>query len=292
MTQSETSFLHYSGTEHGYTYFQIKREQIWASPNRDGEMIQYLGSPIFLGQADKTAWIADGRPAIPTGTSASALGPDPLYSISPICRPIPSPSASGSRGRSIESGPPGPAEDFVQVGDLLRETDASPAVTSGAVRLRRDHPWCCRSRCRQRSQRAIWHRPRLCQRRPAHRSDIRPDNQRAPRRGRDDRGGVIAQLSGGHVLRLDRVPRLECRRFDAFDRFNTRATTAGGNDWCARPEGLSRGHEDMARRERRRYAKPACPGFMGVDAARTGRTTRHTLSSQPDCHQRGVPGSP
>jgi hypothetical protein len=30
--------------------------------------------------------------------------------------------------RSIESGPPGPAEDFVQVGDLLRESDAPPAV--------------------------------------------------------------------------------------------------------------------------------------------------------------------
>jgi hypothetical protein len=40
------------------------------------------------------------------------------------------------------------------------------------------------------------------------------------------------------------------------------------------------------------YAKTTVPGFMGVDAAQTGRTTRHTLSSQPDCHQRGVPGSP
>jgi hypothetical protein len=128
LTQSETSFLHYSGTEHGYTYFQIEREQIWASPNRDGEMIQYLGSPIFRSEADKTAWIADGEPAIPTGTSASALGPDPLYSIIPN---LPTnPVALGERitSRSIESGPPGPAEDFVQVGDLLRETDASPAL--------------------------------------------------------------------------------------------------------------------------------------------------------------------
>jgi len=28
----------------------------------------------------------------------------------------------------VEGGPPGPAEAFTQVGDLLRETDASPAL--------------------------------------------------------------------------------------------------------------------------------------------------------------------
>jgi len=128
LTQSESSYLHSSGIDESYTYFQIELEQVWASPNRYGEMIQDLGSPIFLSDPDRVAWIADGRPKIATGTSASALGPDPLYSIIPN---LPTnPVALGERisSRSIESGPPGPAEDFVQVGDLLRETDAPPAV--------------------------------------------------------------------------------------------------------------------------------------------------------------------
>ena len=37
--------------------------------------------------------------------------------------------------RRIEGGPPGPAEDFVQVGDLLRETDASPALRAAIYQV-------------------------------------------------------------------------------------------------------------------------------------------------------------
>jgi hypothetical protein len=36
--------------------------------------------------------------------------------------------------RRIDGGPPGPAEDFVHVGDFLRETDASPAVRAALYR--------------------------------------------------------------------------------------------------------------------------------------------------------------
>jgi hypothetical protein len=37
--------------------------------------------------------------------------------------------------RKIEGGPPGPAEDFVQVGDLLRETDAPPALRAALFKV-------------------------------------------------------------------------------------------------------------------------------------------------------------
>ena len=37
--------------------------------------------------------------------------------------------------RKIEGGPPGPAEDFVQVGDLLRESDASPALRAALFKV-------------------------------------------------------------------------------------------------------------------------------------------------------------
>jgi hypothetical protein len=35
----------------------------------------------------------------------------------------------------IEGGPPGPAENFTQIGDLLRETDASPALRSALYQV-------------------------------------------------------------------------------------------------------------------------------------------------------------
>src|SRR5262249_8527275 len=37
--------------------------------------------------------------------------------------------------RKIEGGPPGPAEDFVQVGDLLRESDASPELRAALFKV-------------------------------------------------------------------------------------------------------------------------------------------------------------
>jgi hypothetical protein len=37
--------------------------------------------------------------------------------------------------RHIEGGPPGPAEDFVQIGDPLRETDASPTLRAAIYKV-------------------------------------------------------------------------------------------------------------------------------------------------------------
>jgi hypothetical protein len=37
--------------------------------------------------------------------------------------------------RKVEGGPPGPAEDFVQVGDLLRETSASPELRAALFKV-------------------------------------------------------------------------------------------------------------------------------------------------------------
>ena len=92
--QYESSYLHKAptaaigaspsdGSQESYTYFQIDREQVWASSSRYGEWIENLGPPTFLSPSDTAAWVADGSPTIPTGTSASKLGPDSLYSVIP-----------------------------------------------------------------------------------------------------------------------------------------------------------------------------------------------------------------
>ena len=80
--QYESSYLHKAptagigaspsdGSQESYTYFQIDREQVWASSSRYGEWIENLGPPTFLSASDTAAWVADGSPTIPTGTSAS-----------------------------------------------------------------------------------------------------------------------------------------------------------------------------------------------------------------------------
>ena len=176
--QYESSYLHKAptaaigaspsdGSQESYSYFQIDREQVWASSSRYGEWIENLGLPTFLSPSDTAAWVADGSPTIPTGISASKLGPDPLYSVIPT---LPTdPVALGKRisSRSIESGPPGPAEDFVQVRDLLRESDAPPAVRAALFEYAATVPGVVARHC-QRPRREIRRRPWLHHRRTAY----------------------------------------------------------------------------------------------------------------------------
>ena len=81
--------------------------------------------------------------------------------------------------RSIESGPPGPAEDFVQVGDLLRESDAPPAVRTALFEYAATIPGVVALGTVSDHDGRSGVGRRLHHRRAAHRSDIRPDDEQA-----------------------------------------------------------------------------------------------------------------
>lgn len=117
----------------------LQTRQIWIGWNGSGRLAEASSDPRFVTPHDRAAWIADGRPRLPAsgkfdqrfGRSGLALGPVNEWKLPT------NPARLGAllRKRAIEGGPPGPREDFVQVGDLLRETDAPPALRAALFKV-------------------------------------------------------------------------------------------------------------------------------------------------------------
>jgi hypothetical protein len=117
--------------------FRLHR-QIWIGSNGSGRIKESPSHPHFLTAKDRARWIAAGRPSLgirPTderfGPHQLTLGPVNLFKLPTN----PARLAALLTARKIESGPPGPAEDFVQIGDLLRETDAPPALRASLFKV-------------------------------------------------------------------------------------------------------------------------------------------------------------
>jgi hypothetical protein len=119
------------------TYLQTR--QIWIAADGSGRLAEASSAPRFATPHDRAGWIADGRPTLPKagsfdhrfGRHGLALGPVNEWKLPT------NPARLGAllRKRAIEGGPPGPAEDFVQVGDLLRESDAPPALRAALFKV-------------------------------------------------------------------------------------------------------------------------------------------------------------
>jgi hypothetical protein len=108
-----------------------QQRQIWVSPNGSGRLVQTWSNPTFITAKDRENWIRSGSPTLaltPIDQTFAAgnltLGPTDLWSLPTD----PTKLAALITNRTIEAGPPGAYEDFVQIGDLLRATDAPPAL--------------------------------------------------------------------------------------------------------------------------------------------------------------------
>lgn len=123
---------------HPYTYLLPETRQIWIGADGSGRILETFGTASFLSPQDQAAWQAAGSPNLAQGPSDSTFGPGQLSDGPTDLSKLPTdPSALGAllSSRQIEGGPPGPAEDFTQVGDLLRETDASPALRAALFQV-------------------------------------------------------------------------------------------------------------------------------------------------------------
>lgn len=110
-----------------------ERREIWIGANGSGRLRETFGPPVFLTARDRAAWVAAGSPSFGDSTSDTSFAPHTLtLGPSNLAEAPTNPTAlrAAIESRSLEGGPPGAAEDFVQIGDLLRETDASPALRS------------------------------------------------------------------------------------------------------------------------------------------------------------------
>jgi len=103
-----------------------------------GRLRESVRHQSFPARHDRLAWIALGRPPLPLEPSDEHFGPGGLSDGPVNLSRLPADPAALARlmsSRKIEGGPPGPGEDFVQVGDLLRETDAPPALRAAVFRV-------------------------------------------------------------------------------------------------------------------------------------------------------------
>lgn len=123
-----------TGPSHSFSVLLPVTDQMWMAADGSGRHLQTHGAPTFLSAADRSAWLADGSPPILaphvysqdtlmgkgqlSGYDLSALPTDPAALLGVLNQ------------RTVESGPPGNAETFTIIGDLLSQSDASPALRS------------------------------------------------------------------------------------------------------------------------------------------------------------------
>ncbi len=139
-TASHSLTQSFTQVKRGVTCYSEVQEyrQNWISADGRGLVRETTGSPHYLSpQSAAGCSSAPYGGGAPRGTSNMWAAPGCL-SINPIALGSLTHDPRRLRGRlltgKVEGGPPGAAEAFTQVGDLLRETDASPALRAALYR--------------------------------------------------------------------------------------------------------------------------------------------------------------
>jgi hypothetical protein len=119
------------------TTYATDHRQVWIGADGSGLLRETTGPTRFTSAADRALCLAmKPSPLTPSGTSnlwfaadCFQLGPtNDMQALSTDPRTL------LAQMRRIDGGPSTAAEDFVHVGDFLRETDASPALRAALYR--------------------------------------------------------------------------------------------------------------------------------------------------------------
>ncbi|MGZ5301342.1 MAG: CU044_5270 family protein [Actinomycetota bacterium] len=113
-----------------FSVIQPLTREAWIGPDGSGRLLQTNGTASFPTPADEAAWTAAGSPDLRDGaTSDDSFAAGGLYFMDLSGLPTdPEALFQVIEDRAIVGGPPGDAETFTLIGDLLRETYASPAL--------------------------------------------------------------------------------------------------------------------------------------------------------------------
>ena len=122
-----------SGPSESFNVLRLVTRQVWSAADGSGRMVEQFGPPSFPTTADRQAWEADGSPSLSpsSGTIDQTEGPGSLTVANLSALPT-DPATLGNEiaERKVIDGPQGNAETFKIIGELLSETDASPALRS------------------------------------------------------------------------------------------------------------------------------------------------------------------
>lgn len=132
-TESKNLFVDTAVT-HGQTinYYEHVTREAWIGPDGSGRIREVDGAPSFVTNTDRDAWLAAGKPDLTGDRNSDQSFQSGGLSYVDLSN-VPSDPAQLKQlieSRAIEGGPPGDAETFTIIGDLLRETYAPPAVRS------------------------------------------------------------------------------------------------------------------------------------------------------------------
>ena len=132
-TKSEGSVVN-TAAIHGQAinfYERVTREA-WIGPDGSGRLRESHSPPRFVTTADRDAWVAAGKPDLSGNGNSDETFPSGGLSYLDLSK-LPTDPAQLKQlidERKVEGGPPGDAETFTIIGDLLRETYAPPGVRS------------------------------------------------------------------------------------------------------------------------------------------------------------------
>jgi hypothetical protein len=130
----------YDVGKNGHQSFSVLLPDVreaWIATNGGGRIREHTGKPRFVSAHDRRVWIESGRPPLGGNqTSSERFGPRGLSSVNLFSLPSdPGKLAKLIDERRIEGGPPGNAETFVIIGDLLRETYGPPKVRAALYEI-------------------------------------------------------------------------------------------------------------------------------------------------------------
>jgi hypothetical protein len=138
-TKTRSAYLNLYGT---WSVQVPGTREAWIAPDGSGRLRETRGEPRFLSDQQRTQWRAAGSPALgEPGVFDHPFGPRGLHYLDLSHLPTdPDALRQVIEERKVESGPPGDAETFTIIGDLLRETYASPELRAALYQVASELP--------------------------------------------------------------------------------------------------------------------------------------------------------
>jgi hypothetical protein len=116
----------------------VQHRQIWIAANGSGLLRETNGPPMFTSPADHATCLRLlGKSQLPVAGTSNLWFAARCFQLGPTndMRALSTnPRVLLTQMRRIDGGPRAAGEDFVHVGDFLRETDASPALRAALYR--------------------------------------------------------------------------------------------------------------------------------------------------------------
>jgi hypothetical protein len=137
----ETGLISHASRSGGYRYWNTVLRESWLGTDSPGRLRTVAGRDVFLTPDDRSAWRAAGSPPLTSNGFCGQRICDDRASHGLRVRDLSDVPTDPDRvqqlieQRKLESGPPGDAETFAIIGDLLRETYAPPKFRAALYRV-------------------------------------------------------------------------------------------------------------------------------------------------------------